>query len=217
MNGAPGYNSPNPLVMPLLPNSQPPSRRDLLELAVRAAALPAAAQFFPAWLKAAEDHNHGGAQAPPQPPTLQNYKPQFFSAEDFSALQAMTELLIPTDETPGAREAHCAHYIDFVMQASREANPKLQEQWRDAMKALQTAGFHTASGPQRAKLLEAMSLPERDRTAKHALFPAYRLIKTQNTFAFYTARAGMIEALDYRGNSYNVTFPPCEHPEHHTV
>ena len=47
--------------------------------------------------------------------------------------------------------------------------------------------------------------------------PPYRLIKQQNTFAFYTSRAGMIEALDYRGNSFNAEFPACNHPEHQTV
>jgi hypothetical protein len=62
-----------------------------------------------------------------------------------------------------------------------------------------------------------MSLPERDRTAKHPAYSAYRLIKQQNTFAFYTSRAGSIEALEYRGNSYNPEFPACTHPEHRTV
>jgi hypothetical protein len=51
----------------------------------------------------------------------------------------------------------------------------------------------------------------------HPLYTVYRLIKQQNTFAFYTSRAGLIEALDYRGNSYNDTFPACTHPEHHAL
>ena len=62
-----------------------------------------------------------------------------------------------------------------------------------------------------------MSKPERDRNASHPAFAAYRLIKQQNTFAFYTSRAGMIDNLDYKGNSYNATFPACNHPEHHKV
>ena len=60
-----------------------------------------------------------------------------------------------------------------------------------------------------------MSRPERDRAATHPAYPAYRLIKQQNTFAFYTSRAGMIETLDYRGNSYNAcSSPPVIIPEH---
>ena len=158
----------------------PLSRRELL-------ALPGALQFFPAWLKA----------APPPP--------KFFSPADFEALQAFTEILIPTDETPGAREAHCAHFIDFLLQASPET---VQQQWRDALSALRQAGFHAADAKGRAALVEAMSKPES---------ATFRLIKQHNTFAFYTSHAGMIEALDYKGNSHNESFPACTHPEHHTV
>lgn len=131
-------------------------------------------------------------------------------------MQAFTEILIPTDDTPGAREAHCAHYIDFVLQAS-DSVPNLQKQWRGAMAALKDAGFHSANTKDREALVEAISKPERDRSATHPAFAAYRLIKQQNTFAFYTSRAGMIETLDYKGNSYNAEFPACTHPEHHAV
>ncbi len=181
------------------------SRRALL-------ALPGAAEFFAAWLQA-QDHAHGPT-APPEPPLLRNYQPKFFGADDFAALQAFTEILIPTDDTPGAREAHCAHFIDFVLQSSPE---NTQQQWRNALAALRTAGFHAGDAAARAALVEAISKPERDRSATHPAYAAYRLIKLQNTFAFYTSRAGLIEALDYRGNSYNTSFPACNHPEHHRV
>src|SRR5450432_4786062 len=194
-----------------------PTRRDLVDLAVRAAALPGAAEFFATWLRADQEHQHdSGSAAPPESPLLRDYKPQFFAPEDFEALQAFTVILIPTDDTPGAREARCAHYIDFLMQASGGV-PQTQNAWRDAMKALNEAGFHAADARGRAALVEAMSQPERDRTAAHPAYSAYRLIKQQNTFAFYTSRAGMIGALEYKGNSYNASFPACTHPEHHTV
>jgi hypothetical protein len=191
-----------------------PSRRDLLDVLARAAAVPAAAEFFSTWLKAADDHQH--STAPPEPPLLRDYKPQFFGSEDFEALQAFCEILIPTDDTPGAREAHCAHFIDFLLH-SADSMPEMQRQWRAAMTALREAGFHAADSARRAELVEAISRPERDRSATHPAYSAYRLIKQQNTFAFYTSRAGMIETLDYKGNTYNLTFPACQHPEHHTI
>lgn len=189
-----------------------PSRRDLIEWAAKAAALPAGTEFFAAWLRAADEHTHPAA--PPEPPLLRNYEPKFFAAADFAALQAFTEILIPTDDTPGAKEAHCAHYIDFVLQVSPEAT---QRQWRAAMQALRDLGFHAADAKGRAALVAEMAKPERERGATHPGFAAYRLIKQQNTFAFYTSRAGMIETLDYRGNSYNESFPACTHPEHHRI
>ena len=85
------------------------------------------------------------------------------------------------------------------------------------MEALRAAGFHAANAEGRAALVAAMARPERDRSASHPAYAAYRLIKQQNAFAFYTSRAGMIETLDYRGNSYNDTFPACDHPEHHRL
>ena len=192
------------------------SRREFLQLIAGAAALPHAGDFLRTWFDAARGHVHNQQPGwqPPESPLLRDYAPKFFDAADFDALRAFTEILIPTDDTPGAREAHCAHFIDFLLQASPEAP---QTRWRDAMRALKDAGFHDASAPQRLALVEAMSKPERDRTATHAAYFAYRLIKEQNTFAFYTSRAGMIEALDYRGNAFTATFPACNHPEHRTV
>jgi len=190
------------------------SRRDLLDLVGRAAALPGGAEFFSAWLRAQENHQHSAA--PPEPPLLKDYQPKFFAADDFAALQSYCEILIPTDDTPGARDARCAHFIDFLLHSADSA-PELQRQWRTAMTTLRETGFHAADATGRAALIEAMSRPERDRSTTHPAYSVYRLIKQQNTFAFYTSRAGMIETLDYRGNSVNFTFPACTHPEHHRI
>lgn len=196
------------------------TRRGLLDLAIRAAALPAGAQFFAAWSKAAQNHQHAGASsAPADSHHLQNYKPAFFTPDDFQALQAFTELLIPTDDTPGAREAFCAQFIDFVLHAQEldDYAPETRQHWRAAMTALRTAGFHSADPKNREAIVAAISLPEREHAAKHPAYFAYQLIKRENAFAFYTSRAGMIETLDYKGNSYNATFPACNHPEHQVV
>ena len=194
------------------------TRRELVRLMAAAIALPDASEFFSAWLQAASHHGQGARPyAPPEPPLLRNYTPKFFDAEDFAALQAFTEILIPTDDTPGAKEAHCAHFIDFVLQASGIAAPATQKQWRQAMAALRETGFHAANPTRRAAIVAEMARPEMERGATHAAYFVYRLIKQENTFAFYTSRAGMIEALDYRGNSFNATFPACTHPEHRVV
>jgi hypothetical protein len=199
-----------------------PTRREMVELALRAAALPGAGLFFSAWLNtrwlnAAQAHNHqSGTTPPPQPKLLRDYQPQFFSPEDFQALQAFTEILIPTDDTPGAREAYCAHYIDFVLQASGDT-PQTQTAWRNALAALKQTGFYSAEAGRRLELVSEMARPETDPAAQHPAFSAYRLIKQQTAFAFYTSRQGMIEALDYKGNSYNLVFPACNHPEHQSV
>ena len=135
-----------------------PSRRDLVNLAVHAAALPGGAAFVSAWLEAADEHRHApGANAPPEPPLLRNYKPRFFAADDFEALEAFTEILIPRDDTPGATDARCAHFIDFLLDSATDSAPEMQKQWREAMARLREAGFHAADAPGRAKLVEEIS------------------------------------------------------------
>lgn len=193
------------------------TRREMAELALRAAALPGAAMFFSGWLKAAQGHTHqAGSDAPPDPQRLRNYAPKFFEKEDFDALDAFTDILIPKDDMPGARDAYCAQFIDFLLQASDEM-PQTQTAFRKALQAVKDTGFYTAEPNRRLELVTAMSRPETDRQAHHPAFFAYRLIKQQTAFAFYTSRVGMIESLDYKGNSYNAVFPACTHPEHHQL
>lgn len=190
------------------------TRRRLLRLAAAAATLPGALEFLSPWLQAQTHDQH---YAPPDPGLLKDYQPGFFDKDDFAALEAFTAILIPTDETPGAREARCASFIDFLLQASQKVDANMARQWRRAMQALRDAGFHAADSAGREGLVAAMARPEQERGETHPAYFAYRLIKQQNTFAFYTSRQGLIEALDYRGNSFNVAFPACDHPEHRTL
>ena len=115
-------------------------RREFLALAACAMGVPGGAEFLRSWLAAGHAHDQQSGWQPPESALLRNYAPAFFDAADFAALQAFTEILIPSDETPGAREAHCAHFIDFVLQAS-PADP--QHRWRDAMRALKAADCTT--------------------------------------------------------------------------
>ena len=192
-------------------------RREFLRLVACALALPGGPDFLRTWIEAAQAVQHPAGWQPAEPPLLGDYQPKFFDAEDFEALQAFTEILIPTDDTPGAREARCAHFIDFVLQASTGHAQETQSAWRHAMRALKDAGFHSADATRRLALVDAISRPERERGATHPAYSAYRLIKQQNAFAFYTSRAGMIDALDYKGNSFNATFPACEHADHRVI
>lgn len=84
------------------------SRRKAIQYMTMAAA---AAQFggFERWSYA---HEH---DAPAAKPTGKPYKPQFFSKSQFVVISALTERIIPTDDSPGAREAGVAEFIDFMI------------------------------------------------------------------------------------------------------
>jgi hypothetical protein len=171
------------------------TRRDLGSIVARAALAAGGQEFFGAWLEAAPGHSH----APPEPDRWTNYNPKFFALEEFRILDAFTAILIPTDETPGAREAHIAPFIDFVVNSAAEYAPEMQTEWRQAMSWLRAQNF--------------ANIEQIDRDNS----PSYRLIKEMTVRAFYTSRAGLIDDLEYKGNAYLTEFPACTHPEHKKV
>lgn len=175
---------------------------------LKAAAVAGGSEFFASWLNAAHTHTHASA-APPDTHNWAAYKPQFFSEEDFRNLEAFTAVLIPTDETPGAREAYVAPFIDFVVNAAAEYAPEMQERWRKAMETLRSERFSELSPEQQIATVERMS--------RGSGSAAYNLIKEMTVHAFYTSRVGLIDVLEYKGLAYLTEFPACAHPEHHRV
>jgi hypothetical protein len=173
---------------------------------LQAAAVAGGGEFFSGWLRAAHSH---ASNAPPDPHNWATYKPRFFSQEDFQNLDAFTAVLIPTDDTPGAREACVAPFIDFVVNAAAEYAPEMQERWRKAMDRLRSQEFGKLTPAQQIALVERMSRGSGSAT--------YNLIKEMTVHAFYTSRVGLIEVLEYKGLAYLTEFPACNHPEHHRV
>src|SRR6201986_213292 len=73
------------------------------------------------------------SSAPPDPHNWASYSPKFFSGEEFRVLDTFSAILIPSDGTPGAREAYVAPFVDFVVNAAAEYAPEMQAQWRKAI------------------------------------------------------------------------------------
>ncbi len=191
------------------------TRRDANWLITRTATTAGAATFLGPWLKANQPHLHN--PAPPDPHDWSSYSPKFFSTEEFQWLDSFTAILIPSDETPGAREAHVAAFIDFVVNAAAEFAPETQVHWRAAMRWLSTNNFGNLSAPDQLALVTAAAAPESDPSLSHLGFPSYQLIKEMTVRAFYTSRVGLIDVLEYQGIAYLTEFPACTHPEHHSV
>jgi len=194
------------------------TRRDANLIIARAAATAGAEAFLAPWLAAGEEHDHSAAATPhADPHNWAGYQPKFFSQEEFVWLGWFTEILIPTDETPGAREAQVASFIDFVVNAASDFAPETQQPWRDAMGWLRSVKFGSLSSKQQAGLIMEASAPETDPAQTHPGFAAYRLIKEMTVRAFYTSRVGLVDALEYKGIAYLTEFPACTHLEHQQV
>ena len=162
------------------------SRRGALKYLGLLSASVAGREFLASWLPLPA----AGADGPGAPVTISGmhhqdsetepvaaYTPQFFSAAEFETVQILTALIIPTDDTPGAKEAQVANYIDFVVFSAAEFEPGLQKEWIDGLKFLEMESqrqfgkaFRTATEADRVKLLAEMSAAEHDGKSRHEGF-----------------------------------------------
>jgi len=206
------------------------SRRGALKYFGLLAASAAGREFLASWLPipiASADgpkdlttihgleHSRAYAEAPAK------YVPQFFKPEQFATVKLLAEIILPTDDEPGANEAKVADYIDFVVFSAREFEPSMQREWIDGLAFLDSESqkqfgkpFHSASAANRVRLLTEMSLPERDPTTQHEGYSFFRLVKDMTVEGFYTSKVGLIDVLNYQGMNYMAEFPGCTHPEH---
>ena len=207
------------------------ARRQTLKYLGILAGSAAGRQFLAGWLpsglalKAAGSNLDGSMAKMDHLPTsdAEPYAPHFFKPDEFKTVESLTELIIPTDDAPGAKEAQVARYIDFVVSAAAEFKPSLQLEWAQGLKLLDSLSrekhqraFHEVSTGDQEALLMAMSLPEREPGITHEGFEFYRLVKDMTVEGFYTSRVGLVDVLGYKGLAFLSEFPGCAHPEHQT-
>ncbi len=211
-------------------NNREVSRRGALKYLGLLAASAAGREFLASWLPTlgvrADGQNdlatiHAMSHSNPEAEAAAPYLPQFFKPDQFSTVELLAEMILPTDDEPGAKEAKVGDYIDFVVFSAREFEPSLQREWIDGLSLLDREShkqfskpFRMASDADRAKLLTNMSLPERDPKAHHEGYGFFRLVKNMTVEGFYTSRVGLIDVLNYPGMNYMAEFSGCTHPEH---
>lgn len=200
-------------------------RRKALKYLGVLTASAAGQEFLASWLPAAEGghaaHAHHDSVQTSAPDTNASFTPRYFSPAQIAVVERLTELIIPTDDQPGAKEAQVAQYIDFVVFSAAEHLPYLQKEWSEGLATLGKLsnqkyghGFHDLSASQQDALLTEMSQPEHDHQASHPGFAFYRLVKEMTVEGFYTSKVGLVDVLGYQGCTYLAEFPGCTHPEH---
>jgi Gluconate 2-dehydrogenase subunit 3 len=229
-------------------------RRNVLKYGGLLTATAAGQEFLASWLPKGTvvlnaEGIHGRrdsnqvAQESPRTNASEPLVPRFFKPDEFQTVEILTEMIIPSDDKPGAKEAQVARFIDFVVYSASEFEPELREKWAKGLalldklsKAKYGRSFRETSASDREQLLTEMSRPEHDplpitsqpsknmkrRTgrpeydpsATHPAFPFYRLVKEITVEAFYSSKIGLMDVLEYKGLSVNASFPGCTHPEH---
>ena len=191
-------------------------RRTVLEMLAKAAA---ASQFpgFSRWAFGAE-HPHGEGSA--SQPRQQHYNPIYFSQPQYQTIEILTDLIIPADETPGAKEAGVSEFIDFM---AAHGEDELQQPmlrglaWLDATsKKTHGSVFARLSLEEQVALLKTVAYNSQTAPANTEGQTFFKLIRRYTTMGFYTSRIGLKE-LDFPGLRFYTQSPACPHtndPEH---
>ena len=148
------------------------------------------------------------------------YQPEFFSGAEYPMVERLTEIIIPTDETPGAKEAGVAEFIDFMV-----ANdfPDVQYRFRLGLAWL-NAHSEQAGGKKfmeltlegQNSLLVPLGCKDKARRGEEDGQAFFALIREYTVQGFYTSQIGYKE-LDNPSLTFYSGSPECPHkndPEH---
>lgn len=188
-------------------------RRKVLQILGTAAA---AAQFsgFSKWGFAC---GHVGNAALQIKPAV--YHPQFFNSAEYAMVERLADVIIPSDGTPGAKEAGVAEFIDFMV----ANDPEPQYAFRTGLAWLnahseQSAGkrFVELTPEQQISLLEPLGFKDKGRPGAETGRQFFRLMREFTVTGFYTSEIGY-KALDNPALEFYSESPECPHkgdPEH---
>ena len=196
---------------------QNPSRREVL----RILSLAGAASQFPGFSRWSFAGQHVQmASISPQASTAGTYLPQFFCAEEYATLERLTELIIPSDGSPGAREAGVSEFVDFMV----GSDPSIQYRFRFGLawmdshaRWLHGKRFLELSSDEQSAMLKPLAYKAQYRPREEDGRAFFRLVRKYTVMGFYTSRIGM-EQLGYPGlQSVYQEMPGCPHvddPQH---
>lgn len=202
-----------------MPEERNKSRRKALKtMAAGAASWPALtvlnsfAQGHAGHHGAGEKGGAGKAAAKKELP----FQPAFFNEHEFATVSAITERIIPTDETPGAREARVSEFVDLMVKET----PNLHAVYRQGLAWLDGEArkkhkqpFVKLSTAQQDALLRFLADLKEPSPDNEAGFRIFRSIRGLTIDGFYTSKVGLKE-LGYTGNTYLLEYKGCTHPEH---
>ena len=147
------------------------------------------------------------------------WTPRVLTARQNDTVVALTELIIPATDTPGAAAAGVNRFIDGVLHrapaAERDAFLRGLT-WIDARsRALYKKEFTAAAPADQTALLtsiaDAAGTPAaRDRTGVEF----FRAIKSMTIDGYYTSEIGMRQELGDDGQLFHARFEGCTHREH---
>jgi len=188
-------------------------RRQMLRILGTAAA---AAQF-PGFSKWGFACGHVGKPALQSKPA--EYRPQFFTAAQYASVERLADIIIPSDATPGAKEAGVAEFIDFMVANDPDAQYGFRTglTWLDAYSEQETGKrFMSLTVDQQIPVVEPLGFKDKARPEQDAGRRFFSMMKEYTVMGFYTSEIGFKE-LDNPALKLYSESPECPHkddPEH---
>ncbi|HYM11114.1 MAG TPA: gluconate 2-dehydrogenase subunit 3 family protein [Bryobacterales bacterium] len=183
------------------------NRRQLMKSVIAGAGATMAGRTAPA------AQSHHAAAAPSN--EADSWKPAFFDQHQNETVVALSDLIIPATDTPGAKAAQVNRYIDLMLsQSPSEAQRKFLEGlgWLDGY-ALRTHGapFVNCSTAQQTALLESLDPSGQPAGELRPGAQFFREIKRRVSRGYYTSKIG-IDDLN-KGGRVPASFG-CPHDGH---
>ena len=149
----------------------------------------------------------------------QDWAPRTLTAAQNDLVVALTELIIPETDTPGAKAARVNRFIDQVL---TDAPPPVRDSfvrglsWIDSRSGeLYKQTFLAASADQQTALLTRISSDVEGSNAEATIGRQFfQAIKGMTINGYYTSEIGLRQELGDNGQLFLPQFQGCNHPEH---
>jgi len=206
-------------------------RREIL----RYIGIASVASTFPGFSKWAfacpQEHSNLASSQPPSGP----YKPLFFQPGHYQMVEHIAEMIIPEDDTPGAKQAGVAEFIDFMVanrvpvsgsrdvrstddaiEMGNEAQTRfiLGLDWMNAHCHSEFGrAFMDCTPEQQNSLMEELAYKSKFKPTMESGREFFRMMRDYTVVGYYTTRIGL-ESLGYPGlRTMWPKMPGCTHPD----
>ncbi len=160
-----------------------------------------------------------GSAEPPDPSLkAKDWKPKFFDEHENETVIAVSDLLIPDTDTPGAKAALCNRFIDLLLDASdADTQKKYLEAlgWLDGYCLSRSRQPFTRLGADQQKAVLTLLTAQKPNPDVAYGAGLFAVIKESIVRAYYTSEIGMLQELKYQTNPYQTEYPQCKNPEEH--
>ena len=206
-------------------------RRDALRF-IGIASVAATFPGFSRWTFACSHDEH---QAPSSVAAAKPYKPLFLNPDQFHLVEHLSEMIIPADDTPGAKDAGVAEFIDFMLANRVPVNARNElRSTADSIRAGEEAQHRFLSGldwinarsksefghefldctaEQQQNLLESLAYKSKFKPTTESGQEFFQMLRDYTVVGYYTTKIGL-ESLGYPGlRTVWPKMPGCTHPD----